>query len=66
MKRNEIKRDNNNVLRIAGTGKRDYIIHMGGHDICNVRANNMTEAEAKGREALGGKVTATLEKNPQR
>jgi hypothetical protein len=61
MKRNELQRDNNNILRIAGTGKRDYIISAGGYDICNVRANNTAEAEAKGKAALGRKVTATLE-----
>jgi hypothetical protein len=61
MKRNELQRDNNNILRIAGTGKRDYIISAGGYDICNVRANNTAEAEAKGKAALGRKVMATLE-----
>jgi hypothetical protein len=62
MKTNKLQYDKNGIRRIAGTGKRDYIISACGYDICNVRANNAAEAEAKGKVALGRKVMATLER----
>jgi hypothetical protein len=60
MKTNKLQYDKNGIRRIAGTGKRDYIISACGYEICNVRANNTAEAEAKGREALGRKVMAVI------
>lgn len=59
MKENKAQYDNKGILRIAGTGKRDFILYIGGHDVCNVRANNVAEAIAKGQKAFGCKVDAT-------